>query len=56
VEEGDEVPEALYEAVAEILRVVYGHDAPSTAPAPAAAQEKKPVLTSDAPRGTWQRG
>jgi flagellar biosynthetic protein FlhB len=45
VEEGDEIPEALYEAVAEILRVVYGEGAaddrdtapPSEAPPPHAA-------------------
>lgn len=36
VEEGDEIPEALYEAVAEILRVVYGAETPTAAPAPAA--------------------
>src|SRR5205814_9398656 len=34
--EGSEIPAALYEAVAEILRVVYGLNAPG-APSPAAA-------------------
>ena len=37
VEEGDEIPEALYEAVAEILRVVYGDQPAARAPAAAAA-------------------
>jgi flagellar biosynthetic protein FlhB len=53
VEEGDEVPEALYEAVAEILRVVYGND---PAPAPAAAEASQPAVTTDVPRGSWTRG
>jgi flagellar biosynthesis protein FlhB len=35
--EGTEIPTALYEAVAEILRVVYGMNAPSTSPSPTAA-------------------
>jgi flagellar biosynthetic protein FlhB len=58
VEEGDEVPEALYEAIAEILRVVYGHDAPSEAPPAAEVAEAaaEPVITTDVPRGSWQRG
>ncbi|HEY0713541.1 MAG TPA: EscU/YscU/HrcU family type III secretion system export apparatus switch protein, partial [Polyangia bacterium] len=51
VEEGDEIPEALYEAVAEILRVVYG---PASGPAPS-APSPPPTITSDAPRGTWRR-
>src|SRR5205814_316304 len=35
LEEGDQIPEALYEAVAEILRVVYGtQSAPAGPPAP----------------------
>ena len=33
VEEGDEIPEALYEAVAEILRQIYGDQAPQQAAA-----------------------
>jgi flagellar biosynthesis protein FlhB len=53
VEEGDEVPEALYEAVAEILRVVYGHE-PAAAPPP--VEESQPAVTTDVPRGSWTRG
>ncbi len=70
VEEGDEVPEALYEAIAEILRVVYGQPSPSAAPvAPGTSQPgqgpaaqggrvdlAQPAITSDAPRGSWRRG
>jgi flagellar biosynthesis protein FlhB len=37
VEEGDEIPEALYEAVAEILRVVYGPETPAQPLPPATA-------------------
>jgi flagellar biosynthetic protein FlhB len=53
VEEGDEIPEALYEAVAEILRVVYGPGT-AAAPPPSAAPPERP-LTSDAPRSGWRR-
>jgi flagellar biosynthesis protein FlhB len=45
MEEGDEIPEALYEAVAEILRVVY---AESPAPRPTATP-------ATAPPGPWRR-
>jgi flagellar biosynthesis protein FlhB len=51
VEEGDEIPEALYEAVAEILRVVYG-DQPSARQA-AAPQPAAPP--PPAPPGGWRR-
>ncbi len=51
VEEGDEIPEALYEAVAEILRIVYGDQPAARAPAPppAAAPQAPP------PPGGWRR-
>jgi flagellar biosynthetic protein FlhB len=53
VEEGDEIPEALYEAVAEILRLVYGDQpaarAPAVAPPAATAPEPTP------PPGGWRR-
>ncbi|HEY0708542.1 MAG TPA: EscU/YscU/HrcU family type III secretion system export apparatus switch protein [Polyangia bacterium] len=52
VEEGDEIPEALYEAVAEILRVVYGGDTPGP---PAPKPPPPPAITSDAPRSGWRR-
>jgi flagellar biosynthesis protein FlhB len=66
VEEGDEVPEALYEAIAEILRVVYGYQEPAAAAIAQAQQEiaqekrqagegREPAVTSDAPRSTWRR-
>jgi flagellar biosynthesis protein FlhB len=55
VQEGDEIPEALYEAVAEILRQVYGDAQPATV-APAAPKTAAKAVTSDAPRGTWRRG
>jgi flagellar biosynthesis protein FlhB len=41
VEEGDEIPEALYEAVAEILRVVYSGSSPSSAAAPPVARSEE---------------
>jgi flagellar biosynthesis protein FlhB len=51
VEEGDEIPEALYEAVAEILRVVYGQ--PQGQVAQSGAQETQ---TPRAPSTSgWQR-
>jgi flagellar biosynthetic protein FlhB len=52
VEEGDEIPEALYEAVAEILRVIYGDQPAARQPAaaPPAAAEPPP-----APPGGWRR-
>jgi flagellar biosynthetic protein FlhB len=62
VQEGDEIPEALYEAVAEILRHIYGDNKPAAAAAPAAGKAAPPAksagraITSDAPRGTWRRG
>lgn len=58
VEEGDEIPEALYEAVAEILRSVYQESAPPSAGPPGASAgqaEESAAVTTDAPRGTWQR-
>jgi flagellar biosynthetic protein FlhB len=56
VQEGDEIPEALYEAVAEILRQVYGDPTPAAAPAAPAKPQNAKAITSDAPRGTWRRG
>lgn len=53
VEEGDEIPEALYEAVAEILRVVYG--APEAASSVEERTATAPAVTSDAPRSGWRR-
>ena len=53
VEEGDEIPEALYEAVAEILRIVYG-DQPA-ARAPAAAAPAPGGEPPPAPPGGWRR-
>ena len=53
VEEGDEIPEALYEAVAEILRVVYGDQSGAPAPAPAAASAA--AEPPPAPPGGWRR-
>jgi flagellar biosynthesis protein FlhB len=43
LEEGDEIPEALYQAVAEILRVVYGQSEPPAPP------------PSPPPTGGWRR-
>jgi flagellar biosynthetic protein FlhB len=54
VQEGDEIPEALYEAVAEILRQVYGDNQPAAQAA--APPPPTRAITSDAPRGTWRRG
>ena len=59
VEEGDEIPEALYEAVAEILRVVYGGPAPQ-APAPvvqaqAAAPGAAPPAEPPSAGAGWRR-
>jgi flagellar biosynthesis protein FlhB len=55
IPEGDEIPEALYEAVAEILRAVYGMTAPAPGlpapPAPAAPAAE----TSRAPGDHWRR-
>jgi flagellar biosynthetic protein FlhB len=42
VEEGDEIPEALYQAVAEILRVVFGPATPTGAPPAAAPPPRSP--------------
>ncbi len=53
VEEGDEIPEALYEAVAEILRVVYTGSSP-----PAASQASPSEPEAPPPTGGmsgWQR-
>jgi flagellar biosynthesis protein FlhB len=54
VEEGDEIPEALYEAVAEILRVVYGGSSPA-APPPAASPSPEPDRPPPAGPAGWQR-
>ena len=44
VEEGDEIPELLYQAVAEILRVVYApEEAPVAKQTPAVAEPQLPV-------------
>jgi flagellar biosynthesis protein FlhB len=50
VEEGDEIPEALYEAVAELLRVL------QTAQAGHAAREAASPESAPAPAGSWIRG
>jgi flagellar biosynthesis protein FlhB len=42
VEEGDEIPEALYEAVAEILRVVYSGSSPASSPPAASSAAAEP--------------
>jgi flagellar biosynthesis protein FlhB len=57
VEEGDEIPEALYEAVAEILRVVYGQPAPQGQPVPAAAAsgQPEPPPPPAGPIAGWRR-
>jgi flagellar biosynthesis protein FlhB len=69
LEEGDEIPEALYEAVAEILRVVHGsaavpgtasrpQPASTTAPsdgAPAATQPAGAPVTRVPDESTWRR-
>lgn len=47
VEEGDEIPEALYQAVAEILRVVYGEESRVASP----AATTRPV----SPGAGWRR-
>jgi flagellar biosynthetic protein FlhB len=52
--EGEEIPAALYEAVAEVLRVVYGMTEPAAAatPAQAATAPEAPAV----PRGAgWKR-
>jgi flagellar biosynthetic protein FlhB len=54
VEEGDEIPEALYEAVAEILRVVYGQSAPAAPPAPRPAATSEPPVPPPGGAG-WHR-
>lgn len=53
VQEGDEIPQALYEVVAEILRVVYGGaEVTGQAPPPAASSSAPP----DRPAGAvWRR-
>ena len=60
VQEGDEIPEALYEAVAEILRVVYGigEDAAPAAgasSAPAAGDAPPPPPAAPAGPSGWRR-
>jgi flagellar biosynthetic protein FlhB len=58
VEEGDEIPEALYEAVAEILRVVYGQSAPPAQPVAAAAppaSQPEPPPPPSGPIAGWRR-
>jgi flagellar biosynthesis protein FlhB len=55
VEEGDEIPEALYEAVAEILRVVYGEQQRPAEPPPAAASQGPPAERPLPPAGGWRR-
>jgi len=47
--EGEEIPAALYEAVAEVLRVVYGMGAPESA-APAAPESPPPAVPRGAAR------
>jgi flagellar biosynthetic protein FlhB len=54
LEEGDEIPEALYEAVAEILRVVYGPFGSSPPAQVGGTPATAPVATGD-PRATWRR-
>ena len=62
VEEGDEIPEALYEAVAEILRVVYApRRRRGRAPSPARGRRPPPPPqpappARDAPPGGWPPG
>jgi flagellar biosynthesis protein FlhB len=54
LEEGDEIPEALYEAVAEILRVVYGlpeREAAASVPPADASLESRPLD----PSTPWRR-
>jgi flagellar biosynthesis protein FlhB len=52
VPEGEEIPLALYEAVAEVLRVVYGMGAaPAEPPAPPLPGGR----TAEAPRAGWKR-
>jgi flagellar biosynthetic protein FlhB len=53
VEEGDEIPEALYEAVAEILRVIYRPPA-TAAPPPRAARAGEAAAQPNTTPG-WQR-
>jgi flagellar biosynthesis protein FlhB len=58
LEEGDEIPEALYQAVAEILRVVYGSEVPLATAAPAATPVSVPPAGGSArgpPQSTWRR-
>jgi flagellar biosynthesis protein FlhB len=52
--EGEEIPVALYEAVAEVLRVVYGMDNPAPPPAaPAGPAERRPPAGGG--RAGWKR-
>lgn len=58
LEEGDEIPEALYEAVAELLRVVYGMQ--TSAPhqsdgRPAAREENRTLGARFRDDATWKR-
>jgi flagellar biosynthesis protein FlhB len=59
VEEGDEIPEALYEAVAEILRVVYGEQPRAGEPAAQTREQEPPQSPPEArplpPAGGWRR-
>ena len=53
--EGDEIPAALYEAVAEVLRAVYGMGGPAAAAPPAAPNASDP-RPETVPRGAgWKR-
>jgi flagellar biosynthesis protein FlhB len=53
--EGDEIPAALYEAVAEVLRAVHGMGGPNV-PAPPAASNPPDPRSAAVPRGAgWKR-
>jgi flagellar biosynthesis protein FlhB len=53
VPEGEEIPVALYEAVAEVLRVVYGMEAAPAEPAAPASPAAPPVVGT--PGAGWKR-
>jgi flagellar biosynthesis protein FlhB len=56
--EGEEIPAALYEAVAEVLRVVYrmGEATSPASPSPASAEASAPALAETVPGGVgWKR-
>lgn len=54
VPEGDEIPEALYQAVAELLRIVYGMQAPAPGPGAADGRAEQPAAPGPAAAG-WTR-